>query len=79
MSSSKTSATLSVTGCPRVPAGISATLGRGFVRVVDTLLLWQERASERRSLAGQDAHMLADMGISHAEAAAEAAKPFWRA
>ena len=79
MSSTKTSAVLSVTGCTRVPAGIFATLGRGFVRVLDTLLLWQERASERRSLAQQEARMLADMGIGRAEAAAEAAKPFWRA
>jgi uncharacterized protein YjiS (DUF1127 family) len=79
MSSIKTSATLSLTQRPRGTAGFLATLRQDLVRAFDTLLLWQERDFERHSLAQQDARMLADMGISRAEAREEAAKPFWRA
>lgn len=42
------------------------------------LLLWQGRASQRRHLAELDGRLLTDMGLTHEEARAEAAKPFWR-
>ena len=69
---------------PRVPdlesvrdAGskLVAPLGR----IVNTLVVWQERASQRAHLAALEDHFLKDMGLTHAGAAAEAAKPFWRA
>ncbi len=46
-------------------------------RAVDTLLRWQELATQRRVLLTLDARMLADIGISQADAAREAARPFW--
>lgn len=39
---------------------------------------WQQRARQRRQLAGLDDWQLEDIGISRAEAQREAAKPFWR-
>ncbi|NQU62422.1 MAG: DUF1127 domain-containing protein [Rhodospirillales bacterium] len=37
-----------------------------------------QRARQRRRLSALDCRALADIGISPAEARAEAAKPFWR-
>jgi uncharacterized protein YjiS (DUF1127 family) len=37
------------------------------------------RAEQRRRLAELDARMLKDIGVTPAEAAAESAKPWWRA
>lgn len=48
-------------------------------QAADTLFLWQGRARQRRQLAGLDARLLRDMGISRGEALAEASKPFWQA
>jgi uncharacterized protein YjiS (DUF1127 family) len=41
------------------------------------LLIWQERARERRRLASLDDHMLRDIGLSRADIHAETRKPFW--
>ena len=59
---------------PRALAGLSR-LPR---MLVETLLTWQRRAQERDRLATLDPRLLSDMGISAAEAAREAAIPFWR-
>ena len=45
--------------------------------LVDLLLSWQERARQRTSLAEMDDRMLADIGLSRADAEREAARPFW--
>lgn len=50
-----------------------------FSRLVDRVLVWQQRATMRARLAEQEAHRLADMGLAPAKALAEAGKPFWRA
>ena len=42
------------------------------------LLVWGERLRQRQSLAGMDAHLLGDIGLTPAQAAAEYDKPFWR-
>ena len=60
----------------RVPSGRFQSPVVGFF---GTLLLWQERASQRRRLAELDGHMLKDLGITRGEAQMEAAKPFWQA
>ncbi|MEM1382705.1 MAG: hypothetical protein AAF713_10175 [Pseudomonadota bacterium] len=39
--------------------------------------MWFAVMAERRRLANLDASRLADLGISEADAAAEAARPFW--
>lgn len=46
--------------------------------IAETLLTWQRRANDRRRLASLDPRLLSDMGITEAEAAREAAIPFWR-
>jgi uncharacterized protein YjiS (DUF1127 family) len=45
---------------------------------VDRLLLWRERARQRRVLASLDGRMLRDIGLSGGMARQESAKPFWR-
>ncbi len=49
-----------------------------LIRLFDAVTTWQERASDRRHLAGLDERMLRDMGIDPADAFEEAEKPFWR-
>jgi uncharacterized protein YjiS (DUF1127 family) len=46
--------------------------------LAETFMLWQERARQRRNLSGLDDHLLKDIGISRADAEAEAIKSFWR-
>ena len=68
--------------CTTMNQTVRVTGGRFQLPVVGflgTLMLWQERASQRRRLAELDGHMLKDLGITRGEAQAEAAKPFWRA
>jgi uncharacterized protein YjiS (DUF1127 family) len=48
-------------------------------RLLETLLLWQERARQRHDLAGLDGRALRDIGISRERALAEVRKPFWSA
>ncbi len=63
---------------PRVLDGFLAGFSRLPRMLVETLLTWQRRAQERDRLATLDPRLLSDMGISTAEAAREAAIPFWR-
>jgi uncharacterized protein YjiS (DUF1127 family) len=47
---------------------------------VATLAMWRERSHQRcglRELA-EDSHLLRDIGLTQAEALAEASRPFWR-
>lgn len=44
-----------------------------------TVLAWQARISERAHMRALDDRLLKDMGLSRADVAREAAKPFWRA
>jgi uncharacterized protein YjiS (DUF1127 family) len=60
-------------------SGFGGAVGRAAVRAADLLLTWQERARQRRLLAGLDDRMLDDIGIGHDEVLREADKPFWRA
>lgn len=60
----------------RIPGGSNQT---PVVRFLSALLLWQERAGQRRRLAEMEGHMLKDLGISRSQAVAEASKPFWQA
>lgn len=47
--------------------------------IVASLMATYSRALQRRRLSTMDDRMLADIGVSRAEATAEARKPFWRA
>lgn len=55
-------------------AWLRALPGRLLVALFD----WQQRAAQRRRLLQLDARMLADIGLSRADAEREAMKPFWR-
>ena len=58
---------------------VAARLGQIAAQAFETLLIWQERASQRRALAQLDARMLNDVGLSRAEVGLELRKPFWQA
>jgi len=45
--------------------------------LVQTVALWIERSTQRRTLAALTVEALKDIGIDPADATAEAAKPFW--
>lgn len=45
----------------------------------NSLALWRERAHGRRLLLELDERLLKDIGMTESAAAAEAAKPWWRA
>jgi uncharacterized protein YjiS (DUF1127 family) len=52
--------------------------GLRLTAFVEVAQIWAERASQRRALAALDDPALKDIGVSRADAEAEAAKPFWR-
>ena len=56
------------------PVSLSAWLGGLF----GPLVLWQRRWQQRQHLAGLDAHLLRDIGVTPREAFREAGKPFWQ-
>ncbi len=60
-------------------AGTFTPAGPGLLsRLVDRVLSWQRRANQRRHLMQLDDRLLADIGISRAEAWREYRTPFWR-
>ncbi len=63
----------------RTAGHIVTRLARVPLAAFETLRVWQERARQRTHLAALDDRLLSDMGISRADAAREAAVPFWRA
>lgn len=50
----------------------------GLTALIAISALWLARSRQRRQLLTLDDRMLADIGISRADAQAEARKPFWR-
>ncbi len=67
----------------RVHLGCSARPERSgllnlFGAILDRLLEWQERAAQRRHLAGLDDRMLRDIGLSRAEVVREYRKFPWQ-
>ena len=57
---------------------LAPRLASRLVRALDTVLLWHERARQRRQLLQLNDAMLRDIGLGRADALGEAAKPFWR-
>ncbi len=53
-------------------------IGTWLRDVIDLLLLWQERARQRRQLQSLNDYMLHDIGLTRADVLAESSKPFWR-
>ena len=71
----------SLTPLPRPPEGWEGFAGRRsavFDWLLETLLIWQERASQRSDLGQLDDRMLKDIGLSRADTLREVDKPFWR-
>jgi len=54
--------------------GLAAWLGHAL----DRLLIWHERARQRRQLRTLNDRMLRDIGLTRADVMAESSKPFWR-
>mgnify|MGYP001824205372 CR=1 FL=1 len=50
-----------------------------LAKIINTLVVWQNRSVQRDHLRTIDDRLLADMGISRADAERESRKPFWRA
>jgi uncharacterized protein YjiS (DUF1127 family) len=48
-----------------------------LVRLVDQILLWQERGRSRHALGALDDRMLHDIGLDRATAEREASRSFW--
>jgi uncharacterized protein YjiS (DUF1127 family) len=48
-----------------------------LTRILDRLLDWRDRASQRRQLLGLSDAALRDFATSRADAAGEGDKPFW--
>ena len=67
-----------ITAVPAPATSLLRRVSQGFGRAVTRILEWQERAEQRAHLAGMDARMRKDIGISYADAVCEAEKPFWR-
>jgi uncharacterized protein YjiS (DUF1127 family) len=58
--------------------GPRARAGAWVRNVVAVLGTWNQRRRTRAALAKLPSHLLRDIGLSAAEAAREAEKPFWR-
>ena len=58
---------------------LGAALVGLVLRVLDVLVVWQERAEGRRHLAEMDARLLKDIGKTRGDIYAEIRKPFWQA
>jgi uncharacterized protein YjiS (DUF1127 family) len=54
------------------------SFARGLRCGAELLLVWNQRARERRQLECLSDHMLRDIGLSRADVMAEATKPFWQ-
>ena len=50
----------------------------GLALLVTPLARWHVRAKQRHALLTLDDRLLADIGVTRAQAEAEAAKPFWQ-
>ena len=60
------------------PISLKVMLSMLCVELIDSVIAWQQRASQRYHLSGLDDHLLKDMGISRADVEREVTKPFWR-
>ena len=47
-------------------------------RVLERLIVWQERAEQRHALAMLDDRQLKDIGLSRADIVREISRPFWQ-
>ena len=65
------------TGASRAPV-VLGFLAAAPKRIADTLRSWRRRTRDRAQLARLDERMLADIGITRADAEFLINKPFWK-
>jgi uncharacterized protein YjiS (DUF1127 family) len=66
-------------GAPAALKPLGAFTLAALVRFCAWCARCHARAEQRRKLAELDEHLLKDIGVTPAEAAAESSKPWWRA
>lgn len=59
-------------------SALARRCGRACEGIAEIGLQWIDRGRQRRQLAELSDHMLRDIGLTRADAWAEADKPFWR-
>ncbi|MGQ9368960.1 DUF1127 domain-containing protein [Azospirillum sp. ST 5-10] len=62
----------------RTRTGLARTFGNLVVAAADTLATWNDRRRQRAALQSLPDHLLHDIGVSRADVAHEADKPFWQ-
>jgi uncharacterized protein YjiS (DUF1127 family) len=50
---------------------------RFLVKLLNIIVVWQDRAEQRQALSELNDRMLKDIGVSNVDAYKEARKPFW--
>ena len=60
------------------PSDILDTLRTAAVDTLGLVVTWYQRSHQRHQLVGLESRMLADIGVSRAEALTEFDKPVWR-
>ena len=72
-------ATMRPAAVPATMYGAFSALAASVGHLGTTAINWSHRYQQRTRLAHMSDHLLADMGISRADADLEASKPFWQA
>ncbi|MBP2227508.1 uncharacterized protein YjiS (DUF1127 family) [Azospirillum agricola] len=73
-----TQSTLSSTRTTAAERSAFAGAGGLLAALFDRMATWSERRRQRLALESLPDHLLADIGVSRADASQEAEKPFWR-
>lgn len=73
-----THATLSHSRNVATRRSILAGAGDRLAALFDRMATWSERRRQRLALEALPDHLLADIGVSRADASQETDKPFWR-
>ena len=69
------SASSRISGASWQPAAVRGWSGE----ILERMLVWYERARQRRQLGQLDDRLLSDIGVDRFDAGQESRKPFWQA